>query len=122
MTTHGGKRKGAGRPPLKVNRFYITLTSDQIEWLKAQGNASRTIRTLIEKELKISAYFYVGKFTCVCGWAIGVSAQEDENLVRLKFSTIPAVELNIGEEEPHCPNCGQSIDFEIREVLANIEQ
>ena len=47
LADHGGKRKGAGRPPLSVKRIYITLTAEQIDWLKRQGNASATIRKLI---------------------------------------------------------------------------
>ena len=52
MNQHGGKRKGAGRPPLHVKKFYITLKSEQIEWLKAQGNASDQIRNLVEDKMR----------------------------------------------------------------------
>lgn len=49
--TRGGKRAGAGRPPLKVRRVDITLTDAQIDWLKRQGNASKVIRELINKAM-----------------------------------------------------------------------
>lgn len=50
--TRGGKRPGAGRPSLQVKRVDITLTLEQIEWLKKQGNASETIRKMLEEKME----------------------------------------------------------------------
>lgn len=56
--TRGGKRAGAGRPPLKVRRVDITLTDAQIDWLKSQGNASETIRKMVEDKMDESQKLY----------------------------------------------------------------
>jgi hypothetical protein len=53
--THGGRREGAGRKPkdkARKERVTVTLPPDQIEWLRQQGNASETVRRLIEREVK----------------------------------------------------------------------
>ena len=51
MTKHGGKRQGAGRPPLNVQKLNITLPQEQIDWLKATGNASDKIRSIVEDKM-----------------------------------------------------------------------
>lgn len=54
MTTRGGKRTGAGRKPAPTHmkRVNITLTNEQIDWLKKTGNASETLRKLIDTQIK----------------------------------------------------------------------
>ena len=49
--TRGGKRPGAGRPSLQVKRVDITLTENQIAWLKKRDNASETIRKMLEEKM-----------------------------------------------------------------------
>lgn len=58
----GGKREGAGRPSLDIQRIYITLRRNQIAWLRAQGNASETVRGLIDRAMEEPVHIYeVGK-------------------------------------------------------------
>lgn len=54
-TTHGGKREGAGRPPLgqeRTVRRSITLEPAQWAWLDAKGNASAAVRELVALAMK----------------------------------------------------------------------
>lgn len=47
----GGKREGAGRPRLsgtRTRRRSVTLAEHQWRWLDAKGNASATLRGLVE--------------------------------------------------------------------------
>lgn len=47
----GGKREGAGRPPLygeNMRRVTAWLTQEQIEWLEAAGNLSNRLRDVVE--------------------------------------------------------------------------
>jgi hypothetical protein len=46
------KPDGRGRPSFQATKFYITLTKDQIDWLKSRGNASKQIRDLINREMQ----------------------------------------------------------------------
>lgn len=52
---HGGKRPGSGRKPVSTTepivRVRATLLRSQWEWLTRSGNASQTIRTLVQKEI-----------------------------------------------------------------------
>lgn len=46
----GGKREGAGRPSTLKNAVRVTvwLETEQLEWVKAQGEPGEVIRRLIE--------------------------------------------------------------------------
>ena len=46
-----GQGQGAGRPSLQVKRVDITLTENQIAWLKKRDNASETIRKMLEEKM-----------------------------------------------------------------------
>ena len=49
------KESLAGRPALygkRVKKASITLTEEQLAWLKSQGNMSDVIRSLIQKEME----------------------------------------------------------------------
>lgn len=48
----GGRREGAGRPTLDVERLYVTLRRPQIEWLKGKGNASEVLRSLVDRAIE----------------------------------------------------------------------
>ena len=55
--THGGKRKGAGRPPetgdKRQSKISVTLTAEQKAWLKARTlGASAVIRALIDAAME----------------------------------------------------------------------
>jgi hypothetical protein len=50
MTPRGGKREGAGRPPLygeNLKAVTVWLTQEQIEWLADRGDVSVSIRRVI---------------------------------------------------------------------------
>jgi len=51
--THGGKRPGSGRKPKtdKKKMYATKLRPDQIEWLRSQENAARTIEKLIDSAM-----------------------------------------------------------------------
>ena len=54
--THGGKRPGSGRKPANTKepsvKVSVRLLRSQWEWLSRDGNASETLRKLIQETMQ----------------------------------------------------------------------
>lgn len=53
-TTHGGKRKGAGRPPLMQNGKRHNIYLDEKTWDALGPSQSETIRQLVEDKMQFT--------------------------------------------------------------------
>ncbi len=53
-TRVAGPGKRLGRPPTgaALHRLSVRLTQEQLDWLRAQGNASETVRGLVEAAMQ----------------------------------------------------------------------
>jgi hypothetical protein len=53
-TTHGGKRDGAGRPPIGVHKVQLTLDDETIDKGTdiGEGNLSRGVRIAVKEHKK----------------------------------------------------------------------